>query len=72
MKIPCRFIVYELAPPRFQCRVCGKMTAGRGPLPYFPRVHRVNGQICPGVYQEAVIISQFKPTAGKTEGAKDE
>ena len=47
---------------RFRCVVCGKVTAGRigqdggfrgdGSHRY-PRKHRVDGEVCPGVVQDA-------------------
>jgi hypothetical protein len=61
-----------VAGTRFQCRRCGKLTAGRMPRDSaatgdtsfrFPRRHSIDGEICPGVFEEADWVD--------TEASKD-
>lgn len=55
----------SLGTTRFKCVRCGKLTTGRIPVnPHnhrevgdgtfrYPRRHKLNGELCPGVYEEA-------------------
>lgn len=48
---------------RFKCTVCGKETAGRlsnGYPVWYPRKHRVDGELCPGNQIEAAIVKRRK------------
>lgn len=57
---------------RFKCSACGKLTAGRLPredrlhgdgTSYYPRRHHAaDGELCPGVYEEAEWVVLPAPT----------
>lgn len=47
---------------RYECRACGKLTAGRRPRGgdgslMFPRRHSVDGDVCPGSFDEAETVT---------------
>lgn len=49
--------------PRYKCTVCAKVTAGRfgTSVPvWYPRKHRIDGDVCDGSYIEAEVVHELR------------